>query len=239
MRKHQRLPALDAIDLLVVVGHALVVRIALHAEPHHLVGHGIGDGGGYMAVRVKHEHGIRRGLDGLDDVVARSRPCGIAVDLVAIQVGDHKHLRQGCGKQDLRSAFVALDNGPIALALAGKRAVEAQRRGDALRQVRARRVVGGAPVRVDDGLLHHMSRRGLAVRAGDDDGLMAGGKLVNDVGIHLQREHARQRAGRPAQQAHGFIAGLADGDGSGFLQRHDVHLDGFPVLGVQECIRAM
>ena len=205
--------AVHTLHVRVLVGHALLVHRALHAKPHHLVVHGLGDGGRHLAVGVQHEHRLGRALGRLHDVVARSGPAGVAVHLIAVEVGDHHHLRANGGQHVLAATLVALDDGPVALAPAAHGAVEAERRGDALLEVGGRGVVGGGAVGVDDGLLHDVGRGGLAVGTGDDNGLVAARELGDDVGVDLERDHAGQRAARAPQQAHGAVGGLADRDG--------------------------
>ena len=222
MPELERCAAFHAFDHVVEIGHALVIGVALDAEPNHFVGNGMGNGCRHLAVRVENEHRFRRLPYRLDDVVARRRPRRIPVDLIAVEVRDDEDLRMHRRQEDLRRSLVALDDGPLVLALAAERAVEAQRRRDALLEIRARRVVSGAAIGVDNRLLDHMRRRGLAVRARDDDRVVPLTQLADDVAVDLERELAGQCAACATEQAHQLVRRLAHGDGNGTLDGHDV-----------------
>ena len=110
----------------------------------------------------------------------------VAVQLIAKQIGDHNHLGPELGKDPAGCRLVALNDGVLLPAFAGKTAVHNELRGNAAYEIGSGAVGKIALTLLQKGLLHHAGTGGLAVCAGYGHGLYAFGDYGQKLRANLK-----------------------------------------------------
>ena len=175
---------------------------------------------GEGAVGVETERRLRHGGDAGAHVFQGVGHLAVAVQLIPEEVRHHDHLRPELGEDLHGGGLIALDDGVLPAALAGERGIHHELGRDAGDQVCAGAVGKIALALLGEGLLDHAGGGGLAVGAGDGDGLDVPGQDAQQVRTDAQGPAAGHGGAAPVQDAGKPAQPLAEQNGEKSTKTH-------------------